>query len=97
MSNLNISGDKVILKHDSSVRITNGVIAKGKTNRWSNNSDIGYYFWGSKKIGGDSSNGQTYTYICTVPLSDVYNFETNLERFPSLDQAMQEHKYCAQY
>ena len=49
MSNLNISGDKVILKHDSSVRITDGVIKKGKTNGYSNNSDIGIYFWGSKK------------------------------------------------
>lgn len=97
MSNLNISGDKVILKHDSSVKITDGVIKKGKTNSYSNNSDIGIYFWGSKKIGSDPSNGQTYTYICTVSLSDVYDFETNLERFPSLDQAMQEHKYCAQY
>lgn len=97
MSNLNISGDKLILKHDSTVKITDGVIKKGKTNGYSKDSDIGIYFWGSKKIGSDISNGQTYTYICTVPLSDVYDFQTNLERFPSLDQAMLEHKYCAQY
>lgn len=98
MSKLNISGGgDVILKHDSSVRITDGVIRKGKTNPWSNNSDIGIYFWGSKHIGRDQSNGQHYTYICTIPLNDVYDFETNLERFRSLRQAMAEHKYCAQY
>lgn len=97
ISKLNTQGGVCILKHDSSVRITDGVIKKGKTNSWSNNSDIGIYFWGSKKIGGDQSNGQRYTYYCVVPLSDIYDFSTNLERFRSLRQALEVHDYCAQY
>jgi hypothetical protein len=97
MSKLNIvEGERVILKHSSSVKITDGYISYGKKNSWSNNSDIGIYFWGSKHIGRDQSNVGQYTYICTVDLNDIYDFETNLERFPSLRSALKAHPYCAQ-
>lgn len=97
MSRLNIvNGGQVLLKHSSSVKITDGYVSYGKKNPWSNNSDIGIYFWGSKRIGRDQSNIGQYTYICTVNMDDIYDFETNLERFPSLKAALKVHPYCAQ-
>lgn len=97
MSRLNIvNGGQVLLKHSSSVKITDGYVSYGNKNPWSNNSDIGIYFWGSKRIGRDKSNIGQYTYICTVNMDDIYDFETNLERFPSLKAALKVHPYCAQ-
>lgn len=97
MSKLNIMGNNVILKHDSPYRITDGEIKQGKQNSWSNNNDIGIYFWGSKKVGKDNSNGQQYTYICLAPIDEIYDFEVNLERYISLKSALREHRFCAQF
>lgn len=95
MSKLNIVGNNVVLKHDSSYRIVDGVIKKGKQNNWSNNNDIGIFFWGTKRIGKDPSNGQQYTYICLAPIDEIYDYETNMERYVSLKQALHTHKFCA--
>ena len=94
---LNISGDKVILTHNSSYRITDGEVKKGKPNRWSNNSDFGIYFWGSKKAGKDISNSGTYTYYCPVNIRQVYDFENNMERYGSMRKALEDYPYIAQY
>lgn len=57
---------KIVLRHDSSYVIKDGVIRKGKPNTYSKDSDIGIYFWGSDKVGKDNSNVGTYTYYCLV-------------------------------
>ena len=97
MSQLDMSGDRVVLKHDSSYKIIDGVVKKGTPNRWSNNSDIGIYFWGSKQHGSDQSNGGLYTYYCLVSQSFVYDFENDMERFGTLLNVFKKYKYVAQY
>lgn len=97
MHKLNRVGNDVILKHDSSVKITDGYIKQGEKNSYSNNSDIGIYFWGTKKIGNDKSNNQYYTYICTVPFNTIYDFENNMERFNDITNALNRYRYVAQY
>lgn len=96
MSNMVIIDDNLLLHHDSSYKITDGYIKKGITNTYSNNSDIGRYFWGSKDSGSDPSNSGTYKYYCLIPQSDFYDFETNAERL-SLPIAMKKYGYCGQY
>ena len=97
MSQLDMSGDKVLLKHDSSFRITDGVVRKGTPNGWSNNSDVGIYFWGSKNRGSDPSNGGQYTYYCAVSQSMVYDFENDMERYGTLMNAFKQYQYVSQY
>lgn len=96
MNRLHMNGNDVVLKHDSNVKIDGGVIKIGKKNAWSNNSDMGIYFWGSKHVGSDVTNGCRYTYYCLVPVNQVYDFQTNLERYISLREAFEHHSYCAQ-
>lgn len=87
---------KVILHHNSSVKITDGVIKKGTPNGYSNNTDMGIYFWGSRNAGNDPSNGGLYSYYCIIDEKDLYDKETNPERL-SLSQAMKKYKYVGQY
>lgn len=96
LSKLFISGDEVILHHDSSRRITDGVISYGHgMNGYSNNSDVGVYFWGSRQSGSDPSNGSSYTYWCKVPLKEVYDFDVNPDRL-TLRQALSKYGYAGQ-
>lgn len=98
MSKLNVVQGGVMLKHDSTARITDGVVKYGEAkNTYSGNDNVGIYFWGSKKTGRDSSNGQKYTYYCLVPLKSIYDFSTNLERYAGIDQALNDYPYVAQY
>ena len=94
---LEMSGDKVVLKHDSSYKITDGVVKKGQPNTYSNNSDIGIYFWGSKEPGNDQSNGSQYTYYCLVNANQVYDFENDMERYGTLVKAFKHYPFVAQY
>lgn len=87
---------KIILHHNSSVQIKDGYIKKGKTNRYSNNSDIGIYFWGSRNSGKDPSGNGLYTYYCMIDENDLYDFETNAERL-TLTQALHKYAYAGQY
>jgi hypothetical protein len=88
--------NNVVLHHNSSYKITDGVIKKGIQNNWSNNGDIGIYFWGSRNSGNDQSNVSTFTYYCIIPLSDLYDFQTNVERL-SLEQALRKYNYAGQF
>ena len=97
LSQLEMSGDKVVLKHDSSYKITDGMVKKGQPNLYSNNSDIGIYFWGSKERGSDQSNGGQYTYYCLVNANKVYDFENDIERFGTLMNVFKKYPYVAQY
>lgn len=94
LNSLDMRNNEVYLKHDSDYKITDGVIKVGKKNAWSSDSDIaGTYFWGSKKIGRDQSNGRHYTYFCKVPLQDIYDFNTNEKRYQDVQHAMRTEKY----
>ena len=96
VSNLFKMGNKIIIHHNSSYKITEGLVKKGTPNGWSNNTDIGIYFWGSRSAGKDPSNNSTYTYYCIIDENDLYDFETNAERL-TLKQAMGKYKYAGQY
>ena len=96
MKQLDTQGNTVVLKHDTTYKITDGVVKKGKPNNYSNNSDIGIYFWGSKMRGQDQSNGGTYTYYCHVDKSQIYDFENDMERFGTLMNAFKKYPYVAQ-
>ena len=96
ISKLFINGNKVIIHHNSSYEIKDGMVRKGTPNGWSNNTDIGIYFWGSRNGGNDPSNVSTYTYYCIIELDDLYDFETNTERL-SLTQALRKHWYVGQF
>ena len=89
-------GDDVIIHHNSSYPIKDGFVKKGRTNGWSNNTDVGIYFWGGKDCGKDPSNASTYTYYCIIEQDNLYDFETNAERL-SLRQALRKHPYAGQY
>ena len=97
MARLNRTGnDKVTLTHNSSEEIRDGVIRYTcKHNNYSNNSDVGCYFWGSAKVGSDPSGNSRFTYYCEVPEERIYDFQTNLERL-TLQQAMSQYPYVAQ-
>lgn len=97
MSRLEMADGKVVLKHDSSVRIEDGVIKNGKKNSWSSNNDIGWYFWASKEMGRDPSNGGQYKYYCLVDRNEIYDFENDMERFGQLRQVFEKYSYVAQY
>ena len=96
LSKLFIIDNNVLLHHNSSFEIRDGIIKKGVANGWSNNGDIGIYFWGSRNSGNDPSNNSHYTYYCLIPIEDLYDFETNVDRI-SLDQALKKYKYAGQY
>lgn len=85
-------GENIILHHDSSFKIKDGFVKQGKPNGWSNNSDKGIYFWGSRTGGKDPSNGGLYTYYCLIKKSDLYDLQTNEERL-SFDQALSKYPY----
>ena len=87
---------KVVLRHDSSYVIKDGVIRKGKPNSYSKDSDVGIYFWGSNKTGKDNSNIGTYTYYCLIERNQLYDYQTNEERL-SLVQALQKYPYAGQF
>ena len=96
MSSVNMLGDKVVLHHNSSHRITDGYVKKGKPNNYSKNSDVGIYFWASKEPGRDPSNSSLYTYYCLIDADDLYDFETNVDR-TRLIPSMKNHAYVGQY
>ena len=86
----------VVIHHNSSFVIKDGFIKKGNPNGWSNNSDIGIYFWGSRNAGNDPSNATSYSYYCLIPQEELYDFQTNVDRL-SLDQALKKYKYAGQF
>lgn len=94
---LNTVEDKVILMHDSNYKITDGVVKKGVANGYSNNSDIGIYFWGSNERGSDQSNGSKYTYYCLVDKDYIYDFENDIERIGTLRNVFNTYAYAAQF
>lgn len=89
-------GDNVCIHHNSSVKITDGVIKKGKANNWSNNSDVGIYFWGSRNDGRDPSGNSLYTYYCLISENDIYDKYSNPQRL-NVDQALSQYKYVADF
>ena len=95
LSKLFLKGNNVIIHHNTSFKITDGVVKRGVPNSWSNNTDIGCYFWGSRNCGKDPSNAGMYAYYCIIPLSDLYDFESNVDRL-SVQQAMRKYKYVGQ-
>lgn len=97
LSKLFRTNGKVILHHNSSYKITDGFIKRGEPNRYSNNTDVGIYFWGSRNSGNDPSNQCLYIYYCIIDENDLYDFETNVERFTTIRQALSKHKYAGQY
>ena len=96
MSKVNMLGDKVVLHHNSSHRIMDGYVKKGKPNNYSKNSDVGIYFWASKEPGRDPSNSSLYTYYCLIDADDLYDFEANVDR-TRLIPSMKNHAYVGQY
>ena len=89
-------GDKIIIHHNSSYRIKDGFVKKGEPNGWSNNTDIGIYFWASRTGGSDTSGNTSYTYYCIIPQEQLYDFSTNEERL-SLRNAMSKYGYAGQF
>lgn len=97
MSELNQDGNDVILMHNSPVLIKDGVISGGhEKQHYSNNSDVGVYFWGTPFAGKDPSGGSQYTYYCKVPKESVYDFHINMDRL-TLRQALSKYPYVALY
>ena len=88
-------GNNVIIHHNTSYKVEDGVIKRGKQNAWSNNSDIGIYFWGSRNSGKDPSSVGSYTYYCLIERENLYDFHTNVERL-SLKQALGKYGYVGQ-
>ena len=96
VSKLFTIGNNVVLHHNSSYVIKDGIVRKERANGYSNNSDIGIYFWGSRNNGNDPSNAGRYTYYCLVPLNRLYDFSTNAERM-TLRNVLEKYDYCGQY
>ena len=96
LSKLFIRGNNVVLHHNSSATIKDGLIRRGSQNNYSNNSDVGTYFWAGKESGRDPSGYGDYTYYCLISKEDIYDFSTNAERL-SLRNAMKKYPYCGQY
>lgn len=98
LSNLEMDGNNVVLKHYSDNDIKDGYIKRGEPNYYTPNSDYGFiYFWGSKMIGSDPSSGGRYLYTCEVPIDEVYDFSSNIEGFKSRGEALQHYPYIAYY
>lgn len=100
MSQLDIQDGMVVLKHNSPYKIEDGFVGgsgrKGP-NSYSNNSDLGNYFWGSKEEGSDQSSAGEYQYICYVPVDEVYDFEYNEKGYSSMKEACLNEKYVASW
>lgn len=96
MSKVFMLGDKVVLHHNSSHKITDGYIKQGKPNGYSKNSDVGIYFWASKHSGKDPSSSSLYTYYCLIDANDLYDFVSNVDR-TRLVPAMRRHSYVGQF
>lgn len=88
---------QIILHHNSSMKITDGLIKKGQPNHYSSNTDVGIYFWGSRNSGNDPSSGSTYTYYCLIDENDLYDLSTDTERLITLRRALSKYKYAGQY
>lgn len=97
MQDLQMWNGMVVLRHDSSTRIKNGVIDhRGKQkNNYSKNSDYGNYFWASPTPGEDQSNNGTYEYYCLVPPDQVYDFEKNEKGYENLRDAIDNEPYVS--
>lgn len=68
-----IKGNTVIAHHDSTRKITDGVIKAGcSPNIYSKQTDWGAYFWLGENSGTDQSNGGQYKYFCPIPLDEIY-------------------------
>lgn len=94
MNMLNIQNGQVVLKHYSNARITDGVVSEGHGhNNFSNNSDIGCYFWATQSIGQDPSNDGRYVYYCKVDPSQIYDFQNDMERIGNINKAAKEKDY----
>lgn len=91
-----VVGNSVVLQHDSSYKITDGVVKRGKQNPWSNNDDWGIYFWASRNVGTDPSNGGAYTYFCLVNLEQMYDATNNVENFEKNKEALMKYPYIYQ-
>lgn len=87
----------VVLTHNSSQKIKNGVINRrlGKTNNYSNRSDSGNYFWGGFVVGKDNSNYNDIVYYCLVPQDDVYDMMANEKNYTNVQEALKNEKYIA--
>ena len=87
-------GDNVIMHHNSSAKITDGVIKPGMPkNSYSNNNDWGVYFWASPNSGADQSGAGEYTYYCIVPIEQTYDVENNIENFKTDKEALAKYPY----
>lgn len=97
MQDLQMWNGMVVLRHDSSAKITNGVIDHhGKQmNNYSKNSDYGNYFWASPTPGEDQSNNGAYEYYCLVEPDQVYDFDTNGKGYESLRDAIDNEPYVS--
>ena len=77
----------LVLQHDSSTMIKDGFISHKGRNNYSSNSDLGNYFWGSKRKGQDPSNGKSNTYYSIVPIEDIYNMTTNRKKYGTVKES----------
>lgn len=99
MSNLMKNGNNIILRHNSSNKIEDGIVVSTaqRANNYTPQSDMGYtYFWASKNDGNDISGGE-FTYYCEVPIDYVYDYSSNLEEFGGQDEALGKYPYIAYY
>ena len=96
MSKLFKIDGNIVIHHNSSFVIKDGFVKKGNPNGWSNNTDIGIYFWGSRNAGNDPSNATSYSYYCLIPQEELYDFQTNVDRL-TLDQVLKKYKYAGQF
>lgn len=87
----------VVLQHDSSNRITNGVIdhTGQQANGYSKNSDMGNYFWASPYPGKDPSNTAGYHYYCLVKPEFIYDIDKNPKGYESTAQALENEQYVS--
>lgn len=99
MSKLNLKdGNKVLLQHNSNIIIKDGLLSSGhEKQKYSNNSDLGWYSWGTKNIGKDPSNIGQYTYYALVDIDEIYDFQNDLERINDFRKAAYEKAYVAVY
>ena len=98
IDSLNIKDGKVILRHDSSSMIKNGIIRASRTqqNQYSKNTDKGAFFWGSEIRGIDNSNyHDDYSYYCLVNINDVYDMESNDKGYENYRRALENEPYVA--
>lgn len=95
MQSLDIRNGFLILKHNSPVKITDGIIqSKGTRQGYSSRSDYNNYYWASKEIGPDQSGMRAiYCYYCFVNPNDFYDLSSNLENL-STEEALKKYKYC---